>query len=53
MSAPGSGDPDSYNPVMSDRRAKLDALLAHTLRKSDVSDYVRLHLKPLVRGSQL
>ena len=28
MSAPGSGDPDSYNPVMSDRRAKLDALLA-------------------------
>ena len=28
----------------------LDALLAHTLRKSDVSDYVRLHLKPLVRG---
>jgi len=29
----------------------LDAFLAHTLRKSDVSDYVRLHLKPLVRGS--
>jgi hypothetical protein len=28
----------------------LDTLLAHTLRKSDVSDYVRLHLKPLVRG---
>jgi hypothetical protein len=28
----------------------LDALLAHTLRKSDVSDYVRLHLKPLGRG---
>jgi hypothetical protein len=28
----------------------LDALLAQTLRKSDVSDYVRLHLKPLVRG---
>ena len=26
----------------------LDTLLAHTLRKSDVSDYVRLHLKPLV-----
>jgi hypothetical protein len=29
----------------------LDAFLAQTLRKSDVSDYVRLHLKPLVRGS--
>jgi hypothetical protein len=29
----------------------LDAFLAHTLRKSDVSDYVRRHLKPLVRGS--
>jgi hypothetical protein len=28
----------------------LDTLLAQTLRKSDVSDYVRLHLKPLVRG---
>ena len=28
----------------------LDALLAHTLRKSDVLDYVRRHLKPLVRG---
>jgi hypothetical protein len=28
----------------------LDALLAQTLRKSDVADYVRLHLKPLVRG---
>lgn len=28
----------------------LDALLAQTLRKSDVSDYVQLHLKPLVRG---
>lgn len=28
----------------------LDTLLAHTLRKSDVADYVRLHLKPLVRG---
>jgi hypothetical protein len=28
----------------------LDALLTQTLRKSDVSDYVRLHLKPLVRG---
>lgn len=28
----------------------LDALLAQTLRKSDVSDYVRLHLKPLVQG---
>jgi hypothetical protein len=28
----------------------LDALLAQTLRKSDVSDYVRLHLRPLVRG---
>ena len=27
----------------------LDALLAQTLRKSDVADYVRLHLKPLVR----
>jgi hypothetical protein len=29
----------------------LDAFLAQTLRKSDVSDYVRLHLKPLVRES--
>jgi hypothetical protein len=29
----------------------LDALLAHTLRKSDVSDHVCLHLKPLLRGS--
>jgi hypothetical protein len=28
----------------------LDALLEHTLRKSDVANYVRLHLKPLVRG---
>ena len=28
----------------------LDALLAQTLLKSDVSDYVRLHLKPLVGG---
>jgi hypothetical protein len=28
----------------------LDALLAQTLSKSDVSDYVRLHLRPLVRG---
>jgi hypothetical protein len=28
----------------------LDALLAQTLSKSDVADYVRLHLKPLVRG---
>jgi hypothetical protein len=30
----------------------LDALLAETLRKSDVSDYVRLHLRPLARGAQ-
>lgn len=30
----------------------LDALLAQTLRKSDVADYIRLHLKPLVRGSK-
>ncbi len=28
----------------------LDALLAQFRRKSDVADYVRLHLKPLVRG---
>ena len=30
----------------------LDALLAETLRKSDVSDYVRLHLRPLARGAR-
>jgi hypothetical protein len=35
-----------------DQLEALDALLAHTLRKSDVADYVRLHLKPLVRGAQ-
>jgi hypothetical protein len=29
----------------------LDALLSHTLRKSDVLDHVRLHIKPLLRGS--
>lgn len=29
----------------------LDALLAHTLRKSDVFEHVRLHIKPLLRGS--
>ena len=29
----------------------LDALLSQTLRKTDVAEYVRLHLKPLVRGS--
>ena len=28
----------------------LDALLAHTLRKSDVFEHVRLHSTPLVRG---
>jgi hypothetical protein len=33
-----------------EQREALDALLAQTLLKSDVSDYVRLHLKPLVRG---
>ena len=26
----------------------LETLLRHTLRKSDVLDYVRLHLKPLM-----
>jgi hypothetical protein len=35
-----------------EERQALDALLAQTLRKSDVADYVRLHLKPLVRGSK-
>jgi hypothetical protein len=29
----------------------LDVLLSQTLRKTDVAEYVRLHLKPLVRGS--
>lgn len=28
----------------------LDALLAQTLSKGDVADYVRLHPKPLARG---
>jgi hypothetical protein len=29
----------------------LDALLSQTLRKTDVAEYLRLYLKPLVRGS--
>jgi hypothetical protein len=33
-----------------DQLDALDALLAHTLRKNDVFDHVRLHIKPLLRG---
>ena len=32
--------------------AKLDDALAGSLRKSDVMEYARLHLKPLLRGSR-
>jgi hypothetical protein len=38
-------------PLAKLSREQLDALetlLSHTLRKSDVLDYVRLHLTPLV-----
>jgi len=29
---------------------QLDAVLANSLRKTDVIDYARTHLKPLFRG---